>query len=60
MMTKLNFLEKALLELDFMLGNLFATYEFGGNYRKYKGLYVMTPFERKRIAIISLRAANLG
>lgn len=58
MFQKLNFLERMLLELDVAIGMVFAPFEFGKSYRKYKGLYCFTPFERKRIAIISRQAAN--
>lgn len=59
MNTKFNFLEKILLELDLKLSMVFAPKEFGKNYRKHKGLYCFSPFERKRIAMISRRATNM-
>lgn len=59
MNTKFNFLEKILLELDYQLNMLFAPTEFGKNYRKYKGFYYFSPFERKRVAMISRRATNM-
>lgn len=58
MYEKLNFLERVLLELDVTIGMVFAPFEFGKSYRKYNGLYCLTPFQRKRIAIISRHAAN--
>ena len=58
MYDELNLLERVLLELDVAMGMVFAPFEFGENYRKYNGLYYLTPFQRKRIAIISRYAAN--
>lgn len=59
MSIQLNLLERLLEEVDLLIGMAFALFEFGINYRKYNVLYCLSPFERKRIALISMKAARV-